>query len=57
VLQGAEDQDVPLAHAEKLKSVLEGDWVSMTVVPDGEHRLSRPGDLALLYGLIEAQLR
>jgi pimeloyl-ACP methyl ester carboxylesterase len=57
VLQGAEDQDVPLAHAERLAAVLDGDWVSMTVVPDGEHRLSRPEDLALLYGLIEEQLR
>jgi pimeloyl-ACP methyl ester carboxylesterase len=57
VLQGAEDQDVPLAHAERLASVLEGDWVSITVVPDGEHRLSRPEDLDLLYRLIEGQLR
>lgn len=56
VLQGAQDQDVPLAHVEKLASVLDGGWVTMTVVPDGEHRLSRPGDLELLYGLIEAQL-
>jgi pimeloyl-ACP methyl ester carboxylesterase len=57
VLQGAQDQDVPLAHAERLASVLDGGWVSMTVVPDGEHRLSRPEDLELLYGLIETQLK
>ena len=55
VLQGALDQDVPLAHTERLRSVLKGDWVRITEVPDGEHRLSRPEDLAKLYGLI-AQL-
>lgn len=53
VLQGAEDRDVPLAHARALKQALSGDWVRITEVPDGEHRLSRPEDLARLYALIE----
>lgn len=53
VLQGAEDRDVPIAHARELKSVLAGDWVHITEVPDGEHRMSRPQDLDLLYGLID----
>lgn len=56
VLQGAEDRDVPIAHARALASVLAGDWVRMTEVPDGEHRLSRSEDLAKLYGLIETLL-
>jgi alpha-beta hydrolase superfamily lysophospholipase len=55
VLQGAQDRDVPVAYARALSSVLAGDWVRITEVPDGEHRLSRPEDLEKLYGLI-AQL-
>lgn len=53
VLQGGEDRDVPIAHARELKSVLAGDWVRITEVADGEHRMSRPQDLEKLYGLIE----
>jgi alpha-beta hydrolase superfamily lysophospholipase len=56
ILQGVQDVDVPLAHARELASVLEGGWVTLTEVPDGEHRLSRPEDLELLYGLIASQL-
>ncbi len=56
ILQGAQDVDVPAAHARELASVLEGGWVTLTEVPDGEHRLSRPEDLELLYGLIDGQL-
>jgi pimeloyl-ACP methyl ester carboxylesterase len=52
VLQGAQDRDVPVAHARALASVLAGDRVRITEVPDGEHRLSRPEDLAKLYELI-----
>lgn len=52
VLQGAQDRDVPLEHAERLAEVLSGDWVSFTIVPDGEHRLSRPEDLDKLFGLV-----
>ena len=53
VLQGAEDRDVPIAHARALADVLAGDHVRMTEVADGEHRLSRPQDLDKLYALIE----
>lgn len=56
VLQGAEDTAVPIAHARALGDVLAGDWVRMTEVPDGEHRLSRPQDLEKLYRLIETLL-
>jgi len=56
VLQGALDRDVPLAYARELASVLAGDRVRITEVPDGEHRLSRPEDLERLYRLIEALL-
>lgn len=53
VLQGVRDTDVPVEHTRALANVLSGDWVRITEVPDGEHRLSRPEDLAKLYGLIE----
>jgi pimeloyl-ACP methyl ester carboxylesterase len=48
ILQGAEDPDVPKAHTMKLVQHLVNDPVTLTLVPDGDHRLSRPEDLALL---------
>lgn len=48
VLQGGQDADVPPAHALKLVSHLSADQATFTLVPDGDHRLSRPEDLALL---------
>lgn len=56
ILQGLQDVDVPAEHARELMSFLTGGWVTLTEVPDGEHRLSRPQDLELLYGLIAGQL-
>jgi pimeloyl-ACP methyl ester carboxylesterase len=53
ILQGARDEAVPLAHARALSGFLEGGWAKMIEVPDGEHRLSRPEDLALLFATIE----
>ena len=56
VLQGALDSDVPPEHARRLMALIEGGWGSLTEVPDGGHRLSRPQDLAALYALIDDQL-
>jgi pimeloyl-ACP methyl ester carboxylesterase len=56
VLQGGQDVDVPAAYSRKLASVLAGNWVRITEIPDGEHRLSRPQDLDVLYTLIEQLL-
>ena len=53
ILQGAQDQDVPIAHARALMQFLKGGWAEMIEIPDGEHRLSRPQDLDLLFGTIE----
>jgi pimeloyl-ACP methyl ester carboxylesterase len=53
ILQGARDKDVPKEHAAKLIQHLLSDPVIFTVVPDGDHRLSRPEDLALLERAIE----
>ncbi|MCK7612292.1 alpha/beta hydrolase [Roseibium sediminicola] len=48
ILQGAEDPDVPAIHAQRLVEALPRDDVTFTLVPDGDHRLSRPQDIDLL---------
>ena len=48
ILQGAEDPDVPLAHVRRFVSELVEEDVRMTVIPDGNHRLSRDEDIATL---------
>ncbi len=48
ILQGSEDQDVPVAHAERVMNMIRGDDVTLTLVKGGDHRLSRPGQLALM---------
>jgi pimeloyl-ACP methyl ester carboxylesterase len=53
ILQGLQDTDVPASHVRELKSFLTGGHVQIVEVPDGEHRLSRPQDLARLFALIE----
>lgn len=56
ILQGARDKDVPKEHALKLVQHLVSDPVTFTLVPDGDHRLSRDEDLALLARTVEAML-
>lgn len=48
ILQGGKDPDVPQAHAIALTTHLLHDPVTLTLIPDGDHRLSRPQDLAKL---------
>lgn len=48
ILQGMLDADVPHTHALKLISHMPSDTVTITLVQDGDHRLSRRQDLALL---------
>jgi pimeloyl-ACP methyl ester carboxylesterase len=58
ILHGLQDPDVPWEHTLDLVAHLSGDWTRVAAVPDGEHRLSRPEDIALLLemvgGLVEA---
>lgn len=56
IIHGRLDPDVPFAHTERLMKILSGSPVNLTEVPDGEHRLSRPQDLQLLFERIEALL-
>ena len=48
ILQGGKDVDVPQAHAIKLVTHLLHDPVTLTLIPDGDHRLSRDQDLVRL---------
>jgi pimeloyl-ACP methyl ester carboxylesterase len=57
IIQGMADPDVPWRHAMKLAELLPDENVSMTLVKDGDHRLSRPQDLALMLRLAEDLLR
>ena len=48
ILHGMRDTEVPWKHALRFVDAIEGDDVRITLVKDGDHRLSRPQDLALL---------
>jgi pimeloyl-ACP methyl ester carboxylesterase len=53
ILQGRLDPDVPWTHAMALANQLIHESVSMTLVPDGDHRLSRPQDIELILNALE----
>jgi pimeloyl-ACP methyl ester carboxylesterase len=53
ILQGMADPDVPWRHAVRLVEALESQDVRLLLVKDGDHRLSRPEDLALLRATVE----
>ncbi|MGB3866867.1 MAG: alpha/beta hydrolase, partial [Xanthobacteraceae bacterium] len=52
ILQGAQDPDVPWRHAFRLTECLPADDVVLTLVQDGDHRLSRPQDIARLKATV-----
>lgn len=53
VLHGLQDPDVPWEHTLDLVAHLDGDWTRVIAVPDGDHRLSRSEDIALMLSTIE----
>jgi pimeloyl-ACP methyl ester carboxylesterase len=53
ILQGRLDQAVPVGHTRRLARFLQGGQTQMVEIPDGEHRLSRPQDLGLLFTKID----
>jgi pimeloyl-ACP methyl ester carboxylesterase len=57
VLQGMADPDVPYSHALKLLDHLPADDVTLSLVRDGDHRLSRPQDLDMLVRTVEGMVR
>ena len=56
ILQGMKDPDVPYKHALKLMEFLPADDVVLTLVRDGDHRLSRPEDIARMKAAIAAMI-
>jgi pimeloyl-ACP methyl ester carboxylesterase len=54
ILQGMQDPDVPWRHALALVELMPHDSVAMTLVNDGDHRLSRDEDIARLIAAVEA---
>jgi pimeloyl-ACP methyl ester carboxylesterase len=53
ILQGAQDPDVPWQHAFTLAHRLPSDDVVLTMIQDGDHRLSRPQDIARIIAAVE----
>lgn len=53
ILQGGEDPDVPWRHALELAQGLKGGDVVFTLIRDGDHRLSRPQDIARILAAVE----
>ena len=52
ILQGVQDPDVPWQHAVELTSRFARDDVVLTLVKDGDHRLSRPEDIERLLAAV-----
>jgi dipeptidyl aminopeptidase/acylaminoacyl peptidase len=52
ILQGGEDPDVPWRHALELAQALRSPDVVFTLIKDGDHRLSRPQDIARLIAAV-----
>ncbi|MGZ5871840.1 MAG: alpha/beta hydrolase [Bradyrhizobium sp.] len=52
ILQGARDPDVPWRHAFALAHRLPADDVVLTMIQDGDHRLSRPQDIARIIAAV-----
>ncbi len=53
IIQGMEDPDVPWRHAHKLTEILTGDDVTLELIRDGDHRLSRPRDIEKILEIID----
>lgn len=54
ILQGTADDAVPWQHAQTLADKLESDDVALTLVKDGDHRLSSDTDITRLIQTVEA---
>lgn len=52
ILQGVQDPDVPWRHAFRITERLPCDDVVLTLIQDGDHRLSRPQDIARMLAAV-----
>ncbi|MEP7030211.1 MAG: alpha/beta hydrolase [Pseudolabrys sp.] len=53
ILQGVQDPDVPWRHVEGLVTRFARDDVVLTLIKDGDHRLSRPEDIERLLSAVK----
>lgn len=53
LLHGLRDSDVPIARAIRLTELIRSADVQLTIIKDGDHRLSRDSDIALLIRAVE----
>ena len=57
IIQGRTDADVPWQHAQRLYELLvagtEDHSITISYISDGDHRLSRPSDIALLKAVVQ----
>jgi len=54
IVHGREDADIPWEHSLKLMEILNCNDCHLTLIKDGEHRLSRPSDMAVLFSFLDA---
>jgi pimeloyl-ACP methyl ester carboxylesterase len=52
IFQGRQDRDVPWQHAMTLVSHMPSDDVVLTMIQDGDHRLSRPQDIERILAAV-----
>ena len=57
LLHGMRDPDVPWQHSLRMIAALESRDVTLTLVKDGDHRLSEPADIARLVETVEMLCR
>lgn len=57
LIQGQQDKDVPFERTVHLATLLRSADVQTLLVKDGDHRLSRPQDIALILRAIEDVIR
>ncbi|MEM8540237.1 MAG: alpha/beta hydrolase [Pseudomonadota bacterium] len=53
IIQGKQDPDVPWQHAQRLFELMSKDDASLTYIKDGDHRLSRDEDIALMKRVLD----
>jgi len=53
ILQGGDDPDVPWKHALELAQAIKSQDVVFHLIKDGDHRLSRPQDIARLIAAVD----
>ena len=56
LLQGLHDEEVPWQHALRISENIAHGNVRITLIKDGDHRLSREGDLGMLWEVVKAEI-